>query len=542
MKKLIFLLVLVPLLFSYSQQNFVGKTENTAKINGVYSTRYITVPEINYSENKMINGSGNVSPVFLNGSSVRWFSTDPAAIGNDVAFSGNGLYGIVGWGLNNERVALHNNINSTPVWEYITSTNAFRNYVAVADTAGVIAVSSYHNFYLFNKESSTPFFNFNLESTADTGSGGPIDVTSDGNYFVAGASRNDSSWVYCFNKNSNVSLWRTKIRGQVYGVRISGNDSLVIINGYYDYKVVNVYTGDIRAEGTIDNGNQYPLGISGNGNVIATGNYRGILKVYQWNGSQYVQQWQFQEPPGTYYNWIVTIDISNDGEFIAAGTLNFLSSSSYDGKLHYFKRSVGSTPIWSFTGAGDEISFVQISKNGKIIAASSYGPLDDSKDDILIFRADPGNGVPIFSVNSPGSLFMCGISNDGTSAIFGGKAVHARIMGSGGRLYNIFVDTASPVGIKQINSEIPGEYVLGQNYPNPFNPVTKINFSIPQPDFVTLKVYNSAGKEIETLVNKKLEAGKFETDFNADNLPSGVYFYRIVANNFSETKKMIVLK
>ncbi|MBN1634569.1 MAG: T9SS type A sorting domain-containing protein [Ignavibacteria bacterium] len=490
----------------------------------------------------MIYNSGNNSPVFLSGSNVRWFSTDPAAIGNDVAFSGNGLYGVVGWGLNNERVALHNNTNSTPIWQYITSTSAFRNYVAVSDTAGVIAVGSYQNIYLFDKDSSQPFFNFDLTTTADTGVAEVLDITSDGNYVVASASRNDSSWVYCFNRNSTVSVWRTKIRGKVYGVRISGNDSLVIINGYYGYKVVNVYTGDIRAEGAIDNGNQYPLGISGNGNVIATGNYRGYLKVYQWNGSQYVQQWQFQEPPGTYYNWIVTIDISDDGEYIAAGTLNFLSSSSYDGKLHYFKRSVGSTPVWSYTGVGDEISFVKISKNGKTLVASSYGPLDESKDDILIFRADPGNGVPIFSVNSPGSLFMCDVSHDGTSAIFGGKAVHARIMGSGGRLYNIYVDTTSLVGIKQITSEIPDDYKLEQNYPNPFNPATKINFSIPQPDFVTLKVYNSAGKEIETLLNKKLEAGNYEMNFNADNLPSGVYFYRLSANNFTETKKMVVLK
>jgi hypothetical protein len=542
MKKLILLFVLIPLLICFSQQNFVGKTEIPAYNNGVHTARIITIPEINYGENIMINQPNILSLVFLNGSTVRWFSIDAAAIGNDVAFSGNGLYGVVGWGLNNERVALHNNLNSTPIWQFMTSTNASRNYVAISDTAGVIAVGSYHNIYLFNKDSSQPFFNFDLTTTLDTGIAEVLDITSDGNYVVASASRNDSSWVYCFNKNSTTSLWRTRIKGKAYGVRISGNDSLVIINGYYNYKVVNIYTGDIRAEGLIDNGNQYPLGISGNGNVIATGNYRGFLKVYQWNGSQYVQQWQFQEPPGTYYNWIVTIDISDDGEYIAAGTLNFLSSSSYDGKLHYFKRSVGSTPIWSYTGVGDEISFVKISKNGKIIAASSYGPLDESKDDILIFRADPGNGVPLFSVNSPGSLFMCDVSHDGTSAIFGGKAVHARIMGSGGRLYNIFVDTTTPVGIKQITSEIPGEFKLEQNYPNPFNPLTKINFSIPQPDFITLKVYNSAGKEIETLVNKNLGAGNYEMNFNADNLPSGIYFYRLSANNYTETKKMIVLK
>lgn len=541
MKKLILLFVLVPLLFSYSQQNFIGKIENVTGINGVYKTYYTTIPEINYGENKMFNGSVNISPVFLNGSNVRWFSVVTGSIGNDVAFSGNGLYCVVGWGLNSERIGLHNNINSTPVWEYFTSTNASRNYVAFSDT-GIIAVGSYHNFYLFNKESSTPFFDFNLETTADTGVAEPIDITSNGNYFVAAASRNDSSVIYCFNKNSTSPLWQTRIRGKAYGVRISRNDSLVIVNGYYGYKVINIYSGTIRAEGTIDNGNQYPLGISGNGNVIATGNYRGFLQVFQWNGSQYVQQWQFQEPPGTYYNWITTIDISNDGEYIAAGTLNFLGSSSYDGKLHYFKRSSGSTPIWSYTGVGDEISYVQFSKNGKILAASSYGPLDESKDDILIFRADPGTNVPIFSVNSPGSLFMCDISNDGTSAVFGGKAVHARIMGSGGRLYNIFIDTNFLVGIGKINSEIPDEYKLEQNYPNPFNSRTNIKFKMLKFGIAEINIYDISGKLVNVLLKKELTAGVYEMNFNADNLPSGVYFYRFITNNFSEIRKMILLK
>lgn len=88
----------------------------------------------------------------------------------------------------------------------------------------------------------------------------------------------------------------------------------------------------------------------------------------------------------------------------------------------------------------------------------------------------------------------------------------------------------------------PENYILNQNYPNPFNPVTRISFSIPRTEFITLKVYNTLGKEIETLLNKKLDAGNYDINFNASSLPSGVYFYRLISNNFSETKKMIVLK
>jgi hypothetical protein len=89
---------------------------------------------------------------------------------------------------------------------------------------------------------------------------------------------------------------------------------------------------------------------------------------------------------------------------------------------------------------------------------------------------------------------------------------------------------------------VPIEYSLEQNYPNPFNPFTTIEYSLPQNGFVTLKVFNVLGKEVATLVNGQNEAGKHTINFDASALNSGVYFYRIDAGNFIETKKMILLK
>ncbi|MBS1492618.1 MAG: choice-of-anchor J domain-containing protein [Bacteroidetes bacterium] len=85
-------------------------------------------------------------------------------------------------------------------------------------------------------------------------------------------------------------------------------------------------------------------------------------------------------------------------------------------------------------------------------------------------------------------------------------------------------------------------YSLSQNYPNPFNPTTSISFAIPQNGFVTLKVYNMLGKEVATLVNGNLNAGQHNYNFNASNLASGVYFYKLEAGNFSEVKKMSLIK
>jgi lysophospholipase L1-like esterase len=100
--------------------------------------------------------------------------------------------------------------------------------------------------------------------------------------------------------------------------------------------------------------------------------------------------------------------------------------------------------------------------------------------------------------------------------------------------------------------EVPNGYALLQNYPNPFNPSTKIEYSIPEENFVTLKVYDVLGSEIATLVNGKKSAGYYEVNFsaingsasggNAANLSSGIYYYKLSAGNFSQVKKMILIK
>lgn len=98
------------------------------------------------------------------------------------------------------------------------------------------------------------------------------------------------------------------------------------------------------------------------------------------------------------------------------------------------------------------------------------------------------------------------------------------------------------VGIQQSVNEIPGTYSLEQNYPNPFNPATTIKFSIPKDNFVEIKLYDILGKEIQNILSEPLEAGKYSVNFNANALPTGVYFYKITAGDFSDTKKMILAK
>jgi len=98
------------------------------------------------------------------------------------------------------------------------------------------------------------------------------------------------------------------------------------------------------------------------------------------------------------------------------------------------------------------------------------------------------------------------------------------------------------VSVDDREDNIPHEYKVEQNYPNPFNPSTTIRYSIPKEGLVTLKIYNTLGEEIQTLVNEIKQTGNYDITFDAENLSSGVYLYRLSAGNFTENKKMILLK
>ncbi|MFZ4589927.1 MAG: YCF48-related protein, partial [Ignavibacteria bacterium] len=93
-----------------------------------------------------------------------------------------------------------------------------------------------------------------------------------------------------------------------------------------------------------------------------------------------------------------------------------------------------------------------------------------------------------------------------------------------------------------INSEIPDKYMLEQNYPNPFNPQTIIRFSIPERNFITLKVFDIKGQEVKSLISEEYQPGNYEIKLTGDNLSSGVYYYRLQSKGFTETRKMILLK
>jgi hypothetical protein len=204
--------------------------------------------------------------------------------------------------------------------------------------------------------------------------------------------------------------------------------------------------------------------------------------------------------------------------------------------------NVGQTVMFSLTvskqsktGAGLDIA----TRNGTLAAVSSNIHLSNGElthnNNILMTS---GSVTVQFNYTAPNSgntdtLWATGLATNSDNSTSGDDwnwATSKRLI------------IRNPTGVTNISSEVPGSYSLSQNYPNPFNPSTKISFSIPKSTAVKLTVYDMRGKEVETIFNQVLQAGSFEADWHPANFSSGIYFYTLKTNDFTQTKKMILIK
>jgi hypothetical protein len=145
----------------------------------------------------------------------------------------------------------------------------------------------------------------------------------------------------------------------------------------------------------------------------------------------------------------------------------------------------------------------------------------------------PASHLPFLSAVSFGAL------NDSVQAF--GATIDEATFTSGGQVLSYRQRLGFVTGVDDAAS-MPTEYDLSQNYPNPFNPSTKIGFRVTDYGLVTLTVYDVLGREVQTLVNEERQAGAHSVEWNAAGAASGVYFYRLQAGGFVETKKMLLLR
>lgn len=166
---------------------------------------------------------------------------------------------------------------------------------------------------------------------------------------------------------------------------------------------------------------------------------------------------------------------------------------------------------------------------------------------VILNLASNNNGADTLLTVTPAAVdgILAGLGLNPGDSVVGKWAVWAFLNGDSlksAQTFNITFKRNNPTGINQVGTEIPASFALSQNFPNPFNPSTTIKFSVPKNGFVNLKVYDLAGKEVSNLINENLIAGNYEASFDGSNLTSGVYFYRLQANGFTETKRMTLIK
>ncbi|MCW8817555.1 MAG: SBBP repeat-containing protein [Ignavibacteriaceae bacterium] len=247
-------------------------------------------------------------------------------------------------------------------------------------------------------------------------------------------------------------------------------------------------------------------------------------------------------------------------DFAVFGTIPIYSSGYED--IFIAKYDAIGNCIWVKSYGGSEYDYggYGISTDA---TGNSYitGSFHGNSADIIIAKYGTYGNL-IWVIEAGGSLFDEGqsIATDGYGNIyvtgyFRDSAMFdtTQLVSAGGK--DIFITKINTTVTSSEENLLPTEIQLHQNYPNPFNPTTKIKYTIPTPPvspplvkgrtkegFVTLKVYGILGREIATLVNEEKPAGEYEVEFNAANLPSGIYFYQLKDGEFVQTRKMVLLK
>jgi len=215
----------------------------------------------------------------------------------------------------------------------------------------------------------------------------------------------------------------------------------------------------------------------------------------------------------------------------------------------YFRNENTGIAVGSYSTYGMSCGQIYRSTNGGVVwSGYSVAVLDTGICLSAVYFPDSatvytiGNkGMILKSVNT-GINYVKQIS--GTSNQLNGihmiNSSTGYICGSGGVILK--TTNGGVVGITPVNNKIPDKFALYQNYPNPFNPSTVIKFQVASSKLVKITVYDVLGKEVVTLVNEKLSPGNYEVDWNAETYPSGTYIYKLITDNYSETKKMVLLK
>ena len=296
------------------------------------------------------------------------------------------------------------------------------------------------------------------------------------------------------------------------------------------------------------NGEDFPSSnaIDASGNIYVTGYSYGNGTGPDYCTIKYnnagVQQWvqRYDGPDGWDEAWNIILDPAGNvyvtGNSAGVGTGDDYCTIKYNnsGAQQWVARYTGPD------SSNDYCNWVAPDANGNVYVTGIVGDGAGNPQNIMTIGYNSA-GVQqwVQSYNGIGNEF------DSGNALTVDSYGNVYVTGGSDNLGNtdfVTIKYSSTIGIEPISTEIPGRFLLEQNYPNPFNPATKIKFNLPENGYVNRTIFDNSGRLIKNVVNENLSPGIYEVDFNASGLASGTYFYRLTANNFTETKKMILIK
>jgi hypothetical protein len=319
-------------------------------------------------------------------------------------------------------------------------------------------------------------------------------------------------------------------------------------------------SGDVPFSISVDNaGNSYVGGYSKRGV-----NWDIVLLKYDANG---LLQWEkFYPGPNRlgYFGW-ADYDNNPVQVYLDAKGHVYIAASTMDSQQIYMdivvlKYSVSGSLEWAsrFNSSAykDDVARCIVLDNSGSAYVAGYSYVSPSRNwDYVTLKLD-SNGVRQWDICFNGSEFY--YNYDVPTAICLDRAGNVIVTGcmnfASHRTDCCTIKYSQSIGIQPISSNVPAQFTLYQNYPNPFNPVTKIKFDIPlnvksrhggtgsETANVKIIVFDILAREVATLVDEQLKAGTYEVEWDGSNNPSGVYFYKLVADDYVETRKMILLK
>ncbi|MFC2093100.1 T9SS type A sorting domain-containing protein [Bacteroidota bacterium] len=251
-------------------------------------------------------------------------------------------------------------------------------------------------------------------------------------------------------------------------------------------------------------------------------------------------------------NWGMDTRLTNDSAFsqypsvaVSGSVVHVVWHDTRDGNYEiYYKRSTDGGVSWGMdkrlTDYIEESLDASVSVSGSVVHVV-WEDYRDGNWEIYYKRSTDG-GV---SWGTDTRLTNNSAVSQYPSVAVSGSVVHVvweDFRDENPEIYYKRNPTGNPIGINTISTEVPTLFSLSQNYPNPFNPTTYIRFDLPKSSSVRLFVFDALGREVSTLINEKLAPGIYEVDWNGSDYPSGVYYYKLMTDNFSETKKMILVK